>query len=255
MNKRTPISILFLSILFLLLSSGFSLIRLSSVHSELKNNNQTIQSIFYQSDNDPENEDFCGLYESDCEDSSNASTKNVEVDLVRAENAQVNIIFFWMQDCAHCTEVLNSLLPEMYLTFGDQIYFYPIELKDIEEIDVFYQMAERLGVPKNNIGVPLMIVGDQVLSGNQIESDLEKAISELLPAPDYSFVAMPEFEERLPEFLRGKQAEVHPSYSNQSEHDFPIKTTFPLALVIALPLVTIAGVLVAVIYKKSRQIT
>ncbi len=250
MEKRTSVSIL--SILFLLLSSGFNLSNFNSFHSEFKNNNQEIQSIFYQSQNDPEDEDICGLYEADCEDASTSLFNHVEVDLTRSEKAQINIIFFWMQDCAYCTQVLNSVLPDMYLTFGDQIYFYPIELEEINEIDLFYQMAERLGVPKNNIGVPLMILGDQVLAGNQIEANLEKAIGELLPVSDYSLVAIPEFEERLPEFLRSKQVDINPSNPNQSGNNLPLRTTFPLAIVIGLPLIAIAGVFLAVIYKKSK---
>jgi hypothetical protein len=254
MEKRSALFILLGSFLILLIGSGFTYPQISSGYMQPEDHYANISSIPSVDENDPEDEDICGLYEADCEDNSTINAKNVEIDLARAEKANVTVIFFWMQDCAHCTEVLNSLLPEMYLTFGEQVYFYPIELKDIEEIDVFYQMAERLGVPKNNIGVPLMIVGNQVLAGNQIDENLEKSIAELIPAPDFSFIAIPEFEERLPEFLRNKQMDINTDSKNQSDNNLPLRTTFPLAFVIGLPLLVIAGVFVVVIFKKSKQI-
>lgn len=254
MKKRSALYSLLGSFLIFLIDSGFTYPLISSWILQPEDHFASISSIATVDENDPENEDICGLYDADCEDTSTLIAKNVGIDLARAEKASVTIIFFWMQDCAHCTEVLNSLLPEMYLTFGEQVYFYPIELKDIEEIDVFYQMAERLGVPKNNIGVPLMIVGNQILAGNQIDANLEKSIAELMPAPNYSFIAIPEFEESLPEFLRNKQVVINTDSPNQSGNNLPLRTTFPFALVIGLPLLVIAGVFAAVIYKKSKQI-
>lgn len=253
MQQRIRPTILLLSILLVFSGSGFFSKNLFFFDHNSNYLPENFPANYSQTEGDPD-EDICGLHELECDEPSPSLEKNVEIDLLRAENAKINIIFFWMQDCAHCTEMLDSTLPEMYLIFGEQIYFYPIELKDIEEIDVFYRMAERLGVSKNNIGVPLMIVGDQVLAGNQINSNLEKSIVESRSAPDYSFIAIPEFEERLPEFLRSKQMNINPGSRNQSGNNLSLRTTFPFAIVIGLPMMVIVGVFIAVIYKKSKQI-
>lgn len=249
MKKRSLLYCILGSFCVYLLGSGFAHPLISTDHLLPKDHYQDLISISSASEDDPENEDICGLYDADCEETNPINSKNVEIDLVRAESAKVAVIFFWMQDCAHCEEVLNSLLPEMYLTFGDQVYFYPIELKEISEVDVFYQMAGRLGVPKNNIGVPLMIIGDQVLDGNQIDNNLEKSINTSLQKSTYSFVAIPEFEEKLPIFLKNKQVDLG---TTTSDHNYPMRTPILLALIIGLPLLVIAGVFFFKISKKKN---
>ena len=250
MKKRSALYYFLGSLLILLLGSGFTHPLLSIDYLQPEDHFASISFIPTEDEDDPENEDICGLYDADCEDTSTLNTKKVEIDLARAQKAKTTVIFFWMQDCAHCEEVLNSLLPEMYLTFGEQVYFYPIELKEISEVDVFYQMAERLGVPKNNIGVPLMIISDQVLAGNQIENNLEKSIDISLQNTTYSFVAIPEFEEKLPDFLQEKQMDQTTNSPNQSNDEYPIRTPFPLALIIGLPVMVIAGATFFLVSKK-----
>ncbi len=250
MKKRSTPNFLLDSLLIFLLGSGFTNPLISIDYLQPENHYTSISFIPTEDEDDPVNEDICGLYNADCEDTSALNTKNVEIDLARAQKAKATVIFFWMQDCAHCEEMLNSLLPEMYLKFGEQVYFYPIELKEISEVDVFYQMAERLGVPKNNIGVPLMIISDQVLAGNQIEKNLEKSIDVSLQNTPYSFVPIPEFEEKLPDFLQDKQMDQTTNSANQSNDKYPIRTPFPLALIIGLPLLLIAGTIFYLVSKK-----
>ncbi len=121
---------------------------------------------------DEEIEDICGLSSEDCGDTVNSDAHSAGMNFEAHPFADVVIILFWMEDCAHCEEVLNTVLPSVATQYDDEIFIFPIELKDIDTVDIFYQMAERLGVPKNKIGVPLAIVGNQVLTGDQIESDL-----------------------------------------------------------------------------------
>lgn len=251
MKTRNYLYCVITSLIVLLLVAGFSKSSLLISHS-LTSLSYSQHERISLSDDDPENEDICGLYEADCEDISNKETNNIEINLTQAQKAQVTVIYFWMQDCAHCEKMLNSLLPEMYLTYGDQVYFYPIELKEISEIDIFYQMAERLGVPKNNIGVPLMIISDKVLYGNQIENNLKKSIDSSLQKNPYTFVAIPEFEENLPEFLRNKQVDHTINMSNQSNNTLPIRSPFPLAFVIGMPFVLIFGIIFYIFTKKNN---
>ncbi|HSM23695.1 MAG TPA: hypothetical protein VK856_02405 [Anaerolineaceae bacterium] len=251
MKKRSANFWLIGSLIIFLLVSGFSSNELSRKYL-LPSDHSSQNTKIVASEDDPENEEICGLQEPDCEETFDGEAKRIEIDLERAEQAKVIIMLFWMQDCAHCTEVLNYLLPEIYLTHADQVYFYPIELKEITEIDLFYQMAERLGVQKNNIGVPLMIIGDQVLAGNQIDNSLKKLIADSLEREPYTFIAIPEFEEKLPEFLRSKQVDHTINVSNQSNDNQPFKTPFPLALIIGMPLIVIAGLTIYIFTKKNN---
>lgn len=102
--------------------------------------------------------------------------------------------------------MINNVLPEIRINYKDQISIIPIEINEIEEVDRFYQMAERLGVPKNNIGVPLMLIGNQILTCNQIKPDLSKWIHYYLQDGSVSIPAIPEFAEQLPESIRESQS-------------------------------------------------
>lgn len=155
--------------------------------------------------NGADSDDLCLLTDPDCGDVPIRTDQVLIPDSTRLSKAKVILILFWMQDCAHCAEVLTQVLPALQEKYQDQVVVYPIELKELNSIDLFYQMAERLGVKKNNIGVPLMIIGDRVLTGDQINAELNQQISRYLQQESYSLLAIPEFEDHLPEIIKTMQ--------------------------------------------------
>jgi len=75
------------------------------------------------------------------------------------------IYYFYGQGCSHCAQV-------------DEIFSkngwweeYPIEKKEIytnrDNVLFFNQLLDELNYPKLNRGIPTMVIGDQVLSGDQ----------------------------------------------------------------------------------------
>lgn len=171
--------------------------------------------------------DICSFSDPDCDPSEVDETQKVESAFSTNENAAIVIILFWMQGCEHCEEVLNSLLPQINQTYSSQIYIHQIELKEVEEVDRFYQMAERLGVTKNNIGVPLILIGNQVLTGDQIQKNLSGWIDEFLDEEFTSILMIPEFSSLLPESLQARQT-ISESEVNQSPINNTNKQKTPL---------------------------
>ena len=143
-------------------------------------------------------DDLCPITDLDCEEPTGSANHLSIPNEENLANTDVIVVLFWMQDCVHCEEVLNTVLPDIETTYHDQVAIFPIELKEIETIDTFYTMAERLGVAKNNIGVPLVIIGDQVLTGDEIKQKLDSLINKNLQVDDYQILAIPEFEDYLP---------------------------------------------------------
>ncbi|MDX9850310.1 MAG: hypothetical protein RBT01_07390 [Anaerolineaceae bacterium] len=187
-----------------------------------------------------EKNDICGLEADDCGDPENASAHSAGMNFDAHPNADVVIILFWMEDCAHCAEILNSVLPGFVTKYNDQIYIFPIELKEIETIDSFYQMAERLGVQKNDIGVPLVIIGNQVLTGDQIESGLSNWVEKTLQSGNKTILAIPEFEDQLPVSIQNRQMNAQDlSNVNAATHQNNNSRTMTIALVAGIPVLIV----------------
>lgn len=84
---------------------------------------------------------------------------------VKAQTPVIRAVLFFSTDCVHCQEVMNTVLPPIV----DQ---YPGQL-DIVGIDVSHPLGETLyrdtvvalNVPDDRLGVPTLVVGNQVLVG------------------------------------------------------------------------------------------
>jgi hypothetical protein len=132
--------------------------------------------------------------------------------------------------------------------------FFPIELKEIDSVDRFYQMAERNGVPKNNIGVPLVIIGDQILTGNQIQTDLEKWINLKLKNDQYAILAIPEFADQLPHIIQDKQLDtVEQPITNQNATQKENSNALQLLSSFGIPLAGIVLIVFFIFSKRSKM--
>ncbi|HLC35023.1 MAG TPA: vitamin K epoxide reductase family protein, partial [Anaerolineales bacterium] len=80
--------------------------------------------------------------------------------------AVVHAVMFWMEACGHCEEVLNNVLPPLQSSYGEHLQVLLIQLVDQASVDRLFQAADELGVAKENVGVPFLIVGRSVLIGS-----------------------------------------------------------------------------------------
>ena len=109
-------------------------------------------------------------------------------------NGAVSAVLFWMQGCPHCEAVMNSVLPALQQKYGDKLAIQPVELKGTEDVDRLYQLGSRLGVSKDNIGVPFLMIGDLFLAGDQaIKDELPGLIDQELAQGGVNLPAIPEF--------------------------------------------------------------
>jgi uncharacterized membrane protein/thiol-disulfide isomerase/thioredoxin len=93
----------------------------------------------------------------------------------------VRAVMFWTETCGHCRYVLEEVLPPLQSKYGKQLEIFLIELKSAEDFDRLYQIAALLGVYKNDVGVPFLVIGNQVLIGSgQIPAELPGLIEQYL---------------------------------------------------------------------------
>jgi uncharacterized membrane protein len=78
----------------------------------------------------------------------------------------VQAVMFWMESCGHCHYIIEQVLPGIESTYGDQLEIFLIELVSITEVNLLYETAEGFGIPKEQVGVPFLVIGDHFLSGS-----------------------------------------------------------------------------------------
>jgi uncharacterized membrane protein len=78
----------------------------------------------------------------------------------------VQAAMFWMESCGNCLYIIEEVLPGLEGKFGDQLEIRLIELASIAEVNLLYETAEAFEIPKEQVGVPFLVIGDHVLSGS-----------------------------------------------------------------------------------------
>ena len=97
-----------------------------------------------------------------------------------------------MGGCSNCDTVLKEVLPPLEAKYGEQLAITRVQLVTTEDVDQLYQAGAGLGIPKDQVGVPFLVIGERVLIGSQqipaelpglIEAELVKGGVGLPKAP------------------------------------------------------------------------
>lgn len=119
------------------------------------------------------------------EEAAAAPTPTAELPVVQA-------VLFWMEGCPHCHEVIEKVLPPLQDRYGEQLVIHMIELNSAESYDRLVRVAAALGVPKEQAGVPFLIVGERALIGSeQIPRELPGLIEAGLAAGGVEYLELP----------------------------------------------------------------
>lgn len=99
----------------------------------------------------------------------------------KAHDGVVHAVLFWENGCPSCETVLNETLPQLEAKYGSTLNIQKIEVVTLEDIDRLYRIGAAYGLPKDKIGVPLLLIGDQALVGTtQIPTELPGLIENYL---------------------------------------------------------------------------
>lgn len=101
-------------------------------------------------------------------------------------------VMFWMEGCPHCHDVLENVLPPIQAKYGDQFQILLIELVGGDEVLALYALAESMGIAKEEVGVPFLIIGEYALIGSgQIPAELPGLIERYLASGGVDFPQNP----------------------------------------------------------------
>ncbi len=85
----------------------------------------------------------------------------------QASSPIVHAVLFYSTGCGHCVKVLTQTLPAMDARYGDRFQVTLVSLEDQSAVDRLYATAEELGLAKESVAIPFMVIGRTVLIGSQ----------------------------------------------------------------------------------------
>jgi len=116
-----------------------------------------------------------------------------------APAARVRAVLFWKDGCPHCHEVLENVLPPLQEKYGEQLEILLVEVVTVEDVDRLYEVAAAYGIPRERVGVPFLILGEQVLiSSAQTPAELPGLIESYLTQGGLDWPDNPTMTDLLP---------------------------------------------------------
>jgi uncharacterized membrane protein len=174
-----------------------------------------------------------------------------QTNLDEQDQPVVRVLMFWLGSCGHCAYVIKEVLPPLQDHYGDQLEILLVELVTEEDVDRLYQAAAELDIPKENVVVPFMIIGERVLTGSQqIPNELPGLIETYLASGGIDFPRLPSLAIYLPE---PDETSAESQSLPQAGTDHPAAAT-PIAAAedqsngFTLALVVLGGMVAAIVY-------
>jgi len=116
-----------------------------------------------------------------------------------AARGVVRAVLFWMDGCPHCHFVLDEVLPPLQERYSSQLEIMLIEVATSADFDRLLQTAASFGLPKEQVGVPFLVIGEHVLVGSgQIPAELPGLIESYLAAGGVDYTDLPALANLLP---------------------------------------------------------
>lgn len=104
----------------------------------------------------------------------------------------VQAVMFWMDGCPHCHIVIDEVLPPLLEKYGSQFDLTLIEVITEADVDLLFSVAAHYGIPKEQVFVPFLIIGDRVLIGSDaIPAELPGLIEQHLAQGGWSLPEIP----------------------------------------------------------------
>jgi len=120
----------------------------------------------------------------------------------------VRAILFYSPTCGHCHKVIQEDLPPLVEEYGDQLQIVIINTQTEGGSRLFAAASDWGGIPEGQRGVPLMVVGDELLFGSiEIPTRLPGIVDEGLSTGGIDWPAFPGMDEVAAE-LEARQSEA-----------------------------------------------
>lgn len=141
---------------------------------------------------------------------------------VRAQTAQVRVVYFTSPFCSFCRQVEERDLPPLEARYGEQLEILRIDTTTGLGQRLFQAAWNQYAIPAERRGTPTIIVNDTVLVGaSEIPARLPGLVEELLAAGGNAWPPIPGLEEVLEAEAERKEAGDRPLWQVRFERDLP----------------------------------
>jgi uncharacterized membrane protein len=116
----------------------------------------------------------------------------------------VRAVIFYSPACPHCHQVITEDLPPLLEQYGEQLVIVGVNTADPGGQALFTATIEHFDIPEGRRGVPMLVVGDQVLIGDlEIPQRFPQLIEQYLAQGGVDWPAIPGLAEALAEAQPG----------------------------------------------------
>ncbi|MBN1178133.1 MAG: hypothetical protein JXD18_02910 [Anaerolineae bacterium] len=113
----------------------------------------------------------------------------------------VRMLYFWREGCTHCAAVEEEILAPLQEQYGDQIEIRMLEAgasTNPENYELLVRIEEVFNVPPEQRGFPTLVVGGEVLIGEEeIRNELSCLMDTCIAAGGTTWPSIPGLEEAL----------------------------------------------------------
>ncbi len=115
------------------------------------------------------------------------------------ESVVVQAILFYRPTCPHCHDVMEKYLPPLKEKYGNQLQLVGIDTSHQVGSQLYEDMIKTLEVPQDRLGVPTLVIGNEVLVGGQeIPDRFPGLIEEGLANGGIAWPAIPGLTDAVP---------------------------------------------------------
>lgn len=134
-----------------------------------------------------------------------------------AQKPKVRAVLFYSPTCPHCHKVMEEDLPPLIQKYGSQLEIVGIDVTHEVGANLYQAMLYTFNVPDDRIGVPTLVVGDNVLVGSyEIPEQFPSIIENGLAAGGIDWPAIPGLQEVLAAQPSSPSAEAETQESGTS---------------------------------------
>lgn len=117
---------------------------------------------------------------------------------VQASQAVVHAVLFYSPSCSHCQAVLNEHLPPLQAEFSTSLEIAGVDVSYAEGQDLYRSAIRAYQIPDDRLGVPTLIIGENVLVGStEIPTLLPELIKTGLASGGTNWPSIPGLEQTL----------------------------------------------------------
>lgn len=99
---------------------------------------------------------------------------------VITSDAVVRAVLFTTPDCRDCQLEVGAALGPVREKYGDRFEVRTVDIVTGEDVEYLYQVAGLYGIPPQDVDLPLMILGNHLLIGEQMASELPSLVDSYL---------------------------------------------------------------------------